>query len=332
MALAPRRRRRRRPRWLLVGVLATAGVLLVSAAFSGSENPSRRLAQLSYLDQVRPQIDRSSAQGASIMQVRSEAVRLERVGTTRRMARVVREANSVLANVRRTEPPPSLATAHSILVATVAIRARVASAVAEGLGATFTDSPAEPAVDTLARAGEEMLAADRTYQVFLDAIPRPEGVTAPLLPGSTWADEPQLWTAPELAAFVASIRSSSTLSSVHDVGVLTVATNPAAVATDGNSSVLPLVGSLRLEIVVANTGNTAEKAVPVVATLIGPAGEVDTARDFVDLAPGQRRAVPLGGLHPVPGGPSTLTVIIGPVEGEASIPDNERSIGLVLRG
>lgn len=332
MALAPRRRRRRRPRWLLVGVLASVAVLLVSAAISGSDSPSRRLAQLAYLDQVRPQIDRSSAQGASIGQVRTEAGRLGRQGTTRRMARVVREADATLADVRRAKPPPPLATAHSILVATMAIRARVASAVADGLTVAFTAGPPEPAVDTLTRAGEEMVAADRTYQVFVDAVPRPDAVTAPLLPASGWAAEPGLWTGPELAAFVASIRSSTTLTAVHDVGVLTVATNPAAVATEGNSSVLPLVGSLRVEIVVANTGNAAEKAVPVVATLIGPAGEVDTARDFVDLAPGQRRAVPLGGLRPVPGGPSTLTVIIGPVEGESSFPDNERSLGLVLRG
>lgn len=332
MALAPRRRRRRRPRWVLVGILLSVTVLLVNAAFSGSESPSRRLAELAYLDKVRPQIDLSSEQGASIGQVRSDAGRLGRQGTSRRMARVTREADLVLAAVRRTKPPPTLATAHSILVATVAIRSRVAGGVADGLSAAFTDGPPDPAVEALVKAGEEMLAADRTYQVFVDAFPRPEGVTAPLLPASAWAAEPALWSRPELAAFVGSIRSSATPSPVHDVGVLTVATDPAAVATEGNASVLPLVGSLRLEVVVANTGNAPEKAVPVVATLIGPAGEVDTARDFVDLAPGQRRAVALGGLRPVPGGPSTLTVIIGPVEGETSIPDNERSLGLVLRG
>lgn len=332
MALASRRRRRRRPRWLLVAVLATAVVLLVNAAFSSSDNPSHRLAQLAYLDAVRPQVDLSTAQGASIGQVRTDAVRLGRDGTKRRMARVVREADKVLTAVRQAKPPSDLSTAHSILVATVAIRARVASGVAEGLTAALTSGPADRAVDALVKAGQEMVAADQAYKVYVDAMPAPAGVTAPLLPASTWAADPQLWTRPELGAFVASIRSSTTLTSVHDVGVLTVVTDPVPVATDGNSSVLPLVKTLRLEVVVANTGNAPEKAVPVVATLIGPAGEVDTARDFVDLAPGQRRSVPLGGLRPVPGGPSTLTVVIGPLDGEASIPDNERSLALVLRG
>ncbi len=332
MALAPRRRRGRRPRLLLFGLLATVVVLLVNSALSSSDNPSRRLAQLAYLDEVRPQVDLSTAQGASIAQVRTEAVNLGREGATRRVARIVRDADAVLTAVRRITPPDGLGTTHSILLATVAIRARVASSVAAGLTGALTSGPPEPAVDELVQAGEEMLAADQTYKVFVDAVPTPAGVTAPLLPVSTWAAEPMLWSRPELAAFVASIRAGTTLTAVHDVGVLTVVTDPVQVATEGSAAVLPLVKTLRLDIVVANTGNSPEKAVPVVATLIGPAGEIDTARDFVDLAPGQRRAVPLGGLRPAVGGPSTLTVMIGPVEGEASFPDNERSIGLVMRG
>lgn len=307
-------------------------VLLVNSAFSSPDNPSRRLAQLAYLDDVRPQIDLSTAQGASIAQVRTDAVSLGQEGATRRVARIVRDADKVLATVRRAKPPDNLTTAHSILLATVAIRARVASSVAAGLTGALTTGPPEPAVDALVKAGEEMVAADQTYKVFVDALPTPAGVTAPLLPVSTWAADPQLWTRSELAAFVASIRASTTLTAVHDVAVLAVVTDPVQVATEGSASVLPLVKTLRLDIVVANTGNAPEKQVPVVATLIGPGGEVDTARDFVDLAPGQRRAVSLGGLRPMPGGPSTLTVLIGPVEGEAAFPDNERSIGLILRG
>lgn len=330
MALASRRRRGRRPRWLLVALLATVVVLFVNAAVSSSDNPSRRLAKLAYLDQVRPQIDLSSAQGASIGQVRTDAVVLGRDGATRRAARIVRDADAVLAAVRRAKPPASLSTAHSILLATVAIRARVASSVAAGLTAALTAGPPEPAVDSLVKAGEEMVAADQTYKVFADALST-DGTTAPLVPASTWAPEPMLWSRSELAAFVTTIRSSTTLAAVHDVGVLTVFTDPVQVATEGNASVLPPMKTLRLDVVVANTGNAPEKGVPVVATLIGPAGEIDTARDFVDLAPGQRRSVPLGGLRPMPGGPSTLTVVIGPVEGEAAFPDNERSLGLIVR-
>ncbi|MDP9387671.1 MAG: hypothetical protein M3Q48_07015, partial [Actinomycetota bacterium] len=303
------------------------------ASVSGErDGPTRRVAHLAYLDGVRPHIEASTAQGAVLAEVRSDAARLGREASTRQAARAARDARDVLAAVRATDAPPALSTAHAILVATVAIRERVAGAFAEGISAAFAQGPADAAVDSLARAGEELLAADRTYRVFVDAVPKPPSVSAPPLPVSAWADDERLWSRPELAAFVTSLRSSITPTPVHDVQVLVVTTDPPIVATDGSASVLPLVRTLRLEIVVANTGNAPERNVPVVATLIGPAGEVDTARDFVDLSPGQRRTITLGGLRPVPGGPSSLTVMIGPVDGEASFPDNERSLALMLRG
>ncbi|MGH9165624.1 MAG: hypothetical protein ACRDZW_08960, partial [Acidimicrobiales bacterium] len=83
----------------------------------------------------------------------------------------------------------------------------------------------------------------------------------------------------------------------------------------------------------ANAGNAAEKSVPVVATLQGPAVEVDTARDTVDLAPGQRRSLTLGGLRPAQsGGTSVLSVTVGPVAGESDTADNQRLLPIVLRG
>jgi hypothetical protein len=87
---------------------------------------------------------------------------------------------------------------------------------------------------------------------------------------------------------------------------------------------------MRLQIVVANIGNEHEKRVTVTATLTAD-GAGDSARDFVDLAPGQRATVQLGGLRPVAGAASTLTVTIGPVEGEARPEDNTKALPLVFR-
>ncbi|MEO6121757.1 MAG: hypothetical protein ABIW46_09465, partial [Acidimicrobiales bacterium] len=62
-------------------------------------------------------------------------------------------------------------------------------------------------------------------------------------------------------------------------------------------------------------------------------GQLDTARDFVDLAAGQRRSLSLAGLRPPPaGGRVTLTVTIGPVDGETPGEDNRWSRPVLLRG
>jgi len=331
MAFAPRRRRRR-SRWLLVGVVLSVLAVFVNAGFSArSKGPSRRLAALAYIDQVRPQVERSTALGSDVAEVRTTAGQLGRNGIRRSMERVGREAAAELRAVRRLEPPAGLSTGHTLLVATMVLRARASSAIGAALSEELGTAPIEPTVDELVAAAEDLVAADRTYRAFVELV-SVKGARSPLLPSSTWVADPEVWSRPEVTAFVASLRSSAISGPVNDVGLVTLSTDPAPVGNETGSAVLPLVKVLKVEVVVANLGNKAATAVPVVATITGPGGEVDTAKDLVDLAPGQRRTVPLGGLHPVPGGPSTLMVMIGPVEGESATVDNQRSISLVLRG
>ena len=334
MALASRRRARRKPRWLLIGALLTLAVVTVNATLSArSKEPGRRLAQLSYLDRVRPYVEQSTAQGAEIALVRSDAVKLGREGVRRKLDRVARQAQEVLASVQREEPPDALSTSHSLLVASMAVRAKAIASLRDALGRlTARQSPAS-SIDELAGAGEDIVAADRTYQVFLDSLPAsPEGVMERVMPPSRWTEDAALWSRAELVAFAGAFRASAAPGSVRDVAVVVVTTDPAAVASEGGSSVLPLTKGLKLEAVVANVGNEIERRVPVVATLRSPTGKVDSARDFVDLAPAQRRVVTLGGLQPAAGPPSTLSVVVGPVADEGSIVDNGFTMSLLVRG
>jgi hypothetical protein len=82
---------------------------------------------------------------------------------------------------------------------------------------------------------------------------------------------------------------------------------------------------------VANVGNEAVARVTVMATLTAPDGTADTARQFVDLAPGQRQAVTIGGLHPIPNQPLQLSVKIGPLDGETNVSDNEQVRAVLFR-
>ncbi|MDQ1446261.1 MAG: hypothetical protein QOI20_2725 [Acidimicrobiaceae bacterium] len=335
MALAARRRRRRKPWWLFFAVVLTAVVLLVNAAVSArSKSPSRRLAELAYLDEVRPFVERSTEQGAELLQVRTNASKLGRAGVNRRLDRVHGDAASVLRGVRATEPPATLGTQHSLLVAALALRAHATASVQGALGqALGTEAPNE-AIATLAAAGRDMAAADRDYEVFLDGLPKVQGVQADVMPPSRWLQDPHTWDDAQLTVFVASLRSSSTLAAIHDVAVVVVNTDPASVADENGAAVLPLMRTLKLQIVVANAGNETEKHVAVVATVTPPpgAGDPDTARDFVDLAPGQSLAMTLGGLRMSGGGMSTLSVVIGPVDGETATADNTKTLSFTVRG
>lgn len=334
MALAGRRRRRR-PWWLLFAVVLSLVVLLVNAAVSTrSKGPSRRLAELAYLDQVRPLVERSTEQGAELHQVRTDAAKLGRAGVNQRLDKVKTNADGVLREVRATKPPATLATQHSLLVASLALRAHATAAAQGALSQALGTEPAQSAVAVLAAAGQDMVASDRNYAVFLEGLPKAEGVAADVMPPSRWVEDDQSWNDAQLSVFVASLRSSSALAPVHDVAVVLVNTDPAPVAEENGAAVLPLMKTLRAHIVVANAGNETVKRAVVVATVTPPpgAGDPDTARDFVDLEPGQSLAVQLGGLRMPTAGPWTLSITIEPVNGETATADNTKTLTLTSRG
>jgi hypothetical protein len=149
------------------------------------------------------------------------------------------------------------------------------------------------------------------------------------MPPSVWLPDPNRYAKPEMAAFVGTLRASASLAPVRDLTVLTVSPDPVPVGMDGANRVLPLVKTLRLQVVVANAGNQAEKRVPVEAVVTSQGG-MDTARQFVDLAPGQRATVALA-LRPSPVGVLELKVRAGPLEGEGSVADNEQVSTYVMR-
>jgi hypothetical protein len=328
MALAGRRSRRRR-RGLVLAVLLTLTVLAVNAAVSARSNgPSIHQSAVAYIDGLRPLVERSTQQGADLDDVRAQAVTLGRDAIDRRLDRVARDAGTLLRDGRLVVPPPRQRLAHDLFVAALAIRAHAAAGVRRAMADALGQVPPEAVIDALASAGRDMAASDRTYQLFVDALPKLEAV----LPASQWQRDEGAWSRPVLGGFVASLRSSAALSPVHDLAVLVVDAEPAAVGTDGELSVLPAAKNLKLQVVVSDNGNEAEHHATVSATLTPSAiGPVDTARDFVDLAPGQRRTVILGTLRPAPNIPTTLTVRIDPVPGETGVTDNEKTLMFTMR-
>lgn len=329
MALDGRRPRRRGRRLVLVAFVLTLVVLAINAAVSSrSSGTVRRQATLAYADSVRPLVEQSTQAGADVADVRNGAVTLGRDGVDRRLERVARGSDTVLQAARSLKTPAEARNAHDLLVAVLAIRSQAALAVRQGFADALGTEPSQKSVDELVAAGRSMAAADQAYSLFIGALPK----GFPALPPSQWLADADAWSQPALAALVSSLRASLSQTPVHDLQVLLVTVEPSAVGTEGTNAVLPPAKNLRVSIVVADVGNSPERRVTVTATLTPAAGApTDTARDFVDLAPGQRRTVVLGTLRPAVGPGSTLTVRIEPVAGETSVADNEKTVGFVMR-
>jgi hypothetical protein len=328
MVVAGRHTRRRRPSGPFVAVVLTLVVLVTtvaSRALSGDADE-----RLAYLDDVRPAIERSTQQGLELNAIRTDVLELGRAGLARRLDRLSQGSEDVLEEVAGKEPPDSLRAAHGLLVASLAVRARGAASARTAFTEALGDGRPDEVAVTLAQVGVDLQLADRNYELFVASVPRDESAA---LPQSKWVTETALWDRGELGALVSTLRSNASLAPVHDVAVVTVIVDPAAVGREGEALLLPAQRAMRVEVVVANVGNAEEEEV-VVSARVGPAANAGVDSRTVELAPGQRRTVVLGSserLRPVPNQASTLTITVGPVAGEEELAGNEWSMQFLMR-
>jgi hypothetical protein len=304
-------------------VLSLVALAVNSIVATTGEGPDQRLA---YLDEVRPHVEESTRQGAVLADVRTDAGELGRTGLRRRLERMSREARQVVGAVRAEEVPPGLRESSSLLIAAVVARATAVERMAGALTGALGTGPLDRSVDALVVVGQDLVVADRAYALFVESLPDDLRDAAP---ASQWIHDPPAWSELELGAFVAGLRASATLAPVHDVTLVTVRLEPAAVAREGDAVVLPKVDEVQVIAVVANVGNEAEERVPVEAVVISEGG-MDVARQFVDLAAGQRQTVLLT-LRPSPVGFISLTVRIGVVGGDPTPENNEHILSFVMR-
>lgn len=311
-----RRRRRRRPVLPVLALAVTAIVVLLRVA-SGSSGDGD--AKLAWLDEVRPVVAASNQLGAELNDLRGSLGSLDRPSLARRLDRLAGEAKAQVQQADQPGHPSSLRDAHALLISTLAVRARAVKDMKPAVDAALGTAPPADAVRLLSIVGSDLVTADRTYELFRDSAPKVRpGVTI----DSKWVPDPAAWNPEELSVWVSSLRSSRAGGPVHDVRIVTVGVEPPPVGKDGDSDVFPLTKNLRLQVVVANVGNEPEAKVTVTAGVGLVGGAPDTVRQFVELAPGQRQVVQLGGLHPPENQPAVITVQIDPVAGETAVSDN----------
>lgn len=328
IARRPVDRRRRPPRrYPRVVLLAAALMLVVLAASSivrsSAQGPDEAVA---YADRVRPHVDRSTRQAAAVDDLRNQIGQMPAAALRRTLDRLVRDGKELTAEVRALDPPRELDVAHGLLVTCLQTRANALRDLRSALTSRPEVRSNEDAARDLEAVGGALVVSDQAYKLFLDALPSDAQRS---MPASTWVADETRWDFPEMAALIGTVRSSASIAPVRDITLITVTPTPAPVASEGAAQVLPKSRTLELDVVVANAGNTPEKRVPVQAVATSVGG-LDTARQFVDLEPGQRSVVRLG-LRPAPGPNLEVRVTVGPAEGEAHVVDNEHVLSYVVR-
>jgi hypothetical protein len=318
-------RRRRPPVLALVGLVVVAVVIVVLALPGSDSSPD----QQSYLDIVRPQLQLSAQQGAVVQDIRANAQTSDRTALFQRVNDLVSGAAGVQREVAPVGPPSSLGSAGSLLRQSMSMRAQATVSLRDGLQATLTGAPADQATDLLTRAGQQLTASDGLYGGFLRKLSKSQAASI-AVPEYRWVVNPADWERQALSLYVLGLRLSPSLAVRHDVGLVLVSTQPSPTSYNGAVAILGLTRQLTVTAVVANNGNVSERGVPVVVTLAS--GQTQTAQTVVDLDPGQRRAVDLGGLSLSPLRIYNLTVTVGPVAGEANSGNNQQTTPIAVAG
>lgn len=226
-------------------------------------------------------------------------------------------AASAYKTVVSLRPPIQLAGAAGLLEACLLARsqamASLKGAFQQALSQPGLSAGTVPSVQT---AGNDLQVSDQAYRLFVSNLPR-LGVS---MPPSSWLSDPGPYQPSSAQVFLASLHSAGSSAPVHQVTIYAASTTPSPVSDQGGVQVLPDAKAITVTIVVADTGNQDERNLTVTAS-ISPAAGVSSAKDFVNLVPGQAHTiVNLGPLNPPQGSPVTLTVTVAPPAGSQTPP------------
>lgn len=321
------RRPYRRRRLVVFALVASLLIVVIDLAVrSLADGPDRRLA---YLDEARPLIEDSSQQGLDLDELRTGATRLDRVRFDRRVARLRAETEATVALARELAAPASLRDADALLISTLSIRAQAADRLAAAFTTLLGGGTSAQAAGQLGAVARDVRLADRLYALFAASAARVDGGTT--MPPSAWIADDPAWNDDALGRFVATLRTSGNLATVHDVAVVAVSVFPPPVITEGDEQVLATAEPLTVTIIAGNRGSVTEAEVRVVVKLTVPGQQPVTLEDVVELAAGAERTVRLGKLAPVAGKQATLEITVEPVAGEQASGDNRTVLRLRVR-
>ncbi|HEX4865083.1 MAG TPA: hypothetical protein VFV02_13520 [Acidimicrobiales bacterium] len=317
MALAGRSARRGSgARWLFVGIVITLVILLVDASLhSRSPGPGHQLAAGSWVDRVLPVITTSNTEGVQLDQLWSNGLSMKPGQVTALVDQIAAGASTSYKQVVDLRPPSNLVGSAGLLEACLLARSQAASILQMVVNQTLNGpAPSPQFTSQVQTAGNDLQVADQAYNLFASTIPK-VGVT---MPASQWLGNSNPYQPQAAQVFLASLHSSASTSPLHQLSIYAVTTTPAPVNAQGPTQVLPDARAITVTIVVADTGNQPERNLTVTAS-IAPSAGAASAKDFVDLLPGQAHTIEnVGPLNPPQGAPVTLTVTLTPPAGSAT--------------
>lgn len=314
---------RRRPNPIAWIALAVAVLLLtvMIKAVGGGDSWQPKAVQLA---------QNQAKLGREVAALRTQLKSLDRLELFRRMRAWQRQASADLAGARELAPPKEGRVQNGYLIAAIGLRAGALRRFDPAVRNALSDTDLQVAQSQLINVMEDLLLADRSYELFRTSW-RKDGGAKP--PASQWIADEEDASPQGVGDFVRELRKQAPLKAIYNLAVVSVTIDPKPVGKDGDRDAIPFTKSLAVAVVIENTGNQRIAATTVSAVLISETDpEPKTVEGHVgSMAPKDRKSITLNGLDPAPGVLNLLRVTVGPVGEELNTIDNVREYPFLMR-
>ena len=336
----------------IVAVLAVLGLaaLLIWHSVSRASGPYQRTINASYADLMAGEVQRSNAQGTTLLKLLKRAPELDRATLQSRLDSLTAATAAVATRSASYEKPAPSNDAAVKAAQCMQLRAEATAHVAiavEGIlglaprdpvGAPTTSPQGPVAIlpisavrDALVAAGQEIHRSDVLWPSAQAALR--SGPGAAHLPRSAWITDPQLVARGPMLALAESLAASPSLSPIHVVSLASISIQPNPLPQSAGAAETYLVPTHKILVsaFITNSGNVAEPEIKVTYTLTALDGGQSTEVVLTRPAPlGVTRAVKPVRLPVEPNHRYRLTVTVTAPPGQTESTNLSQEATLVI--
>jgi hypothetical protein len=327
---------------LIVAVVAVVVVIVVIVvAVTSARGGSSAADYLSYMSSVSDILKQSDAIGGKLTDLLSNPGDTSRKEIQTKLEQYATESEKLETKATELPAPKDLVEAgvHQFFLMVMSFRHEGLATLSPSLMNALDTQDSSVSAEAIAESLYYLTNSDFIYKHLYvkqatDIIKQKnlEGVT---VPDSVFFTDPDLASVAQAQQIVTQLKSVGQLQAVHGVAVASVVEQPDdQEIKKGQTYNLTASDQLQIVVTVENQGNMSEKDVPVVVTLTPQSGgEPQTVTvTIAELKPNSTADAVITGLNPTAYGEvSTLTIEVGPVDGEKVMTNNKLEATVIFK-
>jgi uncharacterized cupredoxin-like copper-binding protein len=283
-----------------------------------------------YVDQVTSILKDSDKTGAELTALLVKPGDATRKDVQTQLDQYIATSNRLTDQAKLLAAPSDLREAQQWFIATMQLRSRGVENLKPALLNALEVQDVSVSSEQISRAMQLLVLSDVAYGEFFvtraSSVLKERNISNVTVPSTKFITSSSLSTPAAIKELLTTLKSSSSLQTVHGVALTKVVVMPSEkVIAAGSTYNLQASDQLAFVITVENQGNMTEKDVPVTLKLTGPSStqpQIQTVK-IPEIKAKESKQVTITGINPTDYGQQALLHIeAGPVPGEKNLANN----------